>query len=83
MRFKGTIQIQLKHGHSDPEGETAAQSLRDLRFPVQQVHVIKVYEVIFSATSLQQAEQHIDDMCNKLLANPIKDDYAFVVEEMG
>jgi phosphoribosylformylglycinamidine synthase len=83
VQFKGTIQVRLKPGHSDPEGETAAQSLRDLHYAVQEVHVVKSYEVIFTAQSKNQAHQHIEEMCNRLLANPIKDDYAFVVEEMG
>ena len=83
MQFKGTIHIRLKSGHSDPEGETAAQSLRDLRYLVQEVHVVKSYEIIFKARSANQAEQHIEEMCKRLLANPIKDDYTFIVEEMG
>ena len=81
MQFKGTIHIRLKPGHSDPEGETAAQSLRDLRYAVQEVHVVKSYEVIFTAQSTTQAYQHIEEMCKRLLTNPIKDDYAFVIEE--
>ena len=83
MRFKGTIHIRLKPGHSDPEGETAAQSLRDLRYSVHEVHVVKSYEIIFTAQSENQANQHIEEMCKRLLANPIKDDYTCVVEEMG
>ena len=83
MQFKGTIHIRLKPGHSDPEGETAAQSLRDLRYAVQDVHVVKSYEVIFTAQSTHQAYQQIEEMCKRLLANPIKDDYEFVVEDMG
>jgi phosphoribosylformylglycinamidine synthase PurS subunit len=83
LQFKSIIHIRLKPGHSDPEGETAAQSLRDLRYAVQEVHVVKSYEVIFTAQSIHQAHQHIEEMCKRLFANPIKDDYAFVVEEMG
>jgi phosphoribosylformylglycinamidine synthase len=83
VQYKGTIHVRLKPGHSDPEGETAAQSLRDLRYAVQQVHIIKSYEVILTAHSARQAYQQIEKMCKQLLANPIKDDYEFVVEEMG
>lgn len=82
MQFKGTIHIRLKSGHSDPEGETAAQSLRDLRYSVQEVRVVKIYEIVLTATSQQQAEQHVEEMCKRLLANPIKDDYTYNIEEM-
>lgn len=83
MQFKGMIHIRLKPGHSDPEGETAAQSLRDLRYAVHEVHVVKSYEIIFTAQSTNQAYKHIEEMCKRLLANPIKDDFAFDIEEMG
>ena len=83
MQFKGTIHIRLKRGHSDPEGETAAQSLRDLRYSVQEVRVVKIYEINFTASSLQLAERHVEEMCKRLLANPIKDDYTYDIEEMG
>jgi phosphoribosylformylglycinamidine synthase len=83
MQFKGTIHIRLKSGHSDPEGEMAAQSLRDLRYSVQDVRVVKIYEIILTATSQQQAKQHVEEMCKRLLANPIKDDFTYYIEEMG
>jgi phosphoribosylformylglycinamidine synthase PurS subunit len=83
MQFKGTIMIRLKRGHSDPEGETATQSLRDLRYSVQEVRVAKIYEIIFTATTQELAEQHVEEMCKRLLANPVKDDYTYKIQEIG
>ncbi|NIR87247.1 phosphoribosylformylglycinamidine synthase subunit PurS [Candidatus Bathyarchaeota archaeon] len=82
MRYRARIEVSLKPGHSDPEGETTAKSLRELRYPVETVNVSKVYEVYLRANSLKEAEKQADEMCRRLLANPTKDNYRFDVEEV-
>jgi len=82
MRYRVRIEVSLKPGHSDPEGETTAKSLRGLRYPVETVNVSKVYEVYLQAKSLKEAEKQADEMCRRLLANPTKDNYHFDIEEM-
>ena len=82
MKYRVRIEVSLKPGHSDPEGETTAKSLRELRYPVETVNVSKVYEVYLNANSLKEAEKHADEMCRRLLANPTKDNYRFDIEEV-
>jgi phosphoribosylformylglycinamidine synthase PurS subunit len=82
MRFRAHVEVRLKPGHSDPEGETAAKSLRDLKYGVERVRVVKVYEVTFNADSLQRAEEEVEEMCRRLLANPVKDAYHYDVVEV-
>jgi len=82
MKYRAHIEVRLKPGHSDPEGDTAAKSLRGLKYAVERVHVVKVYEVTLDADSLQRAEAAVDEMCRRLLANPIKDLYRFDVVEV-
>ena len=79
--YRVTIEVSLKPGHSDPEGEMTAQSLRELKFSVQKANVRKVYVVVFEAQSKQKAQDMVDEMCRKLLANPTKDNYSFKIEE--
>jgi phosphoribosylformylglycinamidine synthase PurS subunit len=79
--YRARIEVSLKPGHSDPEGEMTAQSLRELKFSVQKANVSKVYVVVFEAESKQKAEEMVDEMCRKLLANPTKDNYSFKIEE--
>ena len=79
--YRVRIEVSLKPGHSDPEGEMTAQSLRELKFSVQKANVSKVYVVVFEAQSQQKAEEMVDEMCRKLLANPTKDNYSFEIEE--
>jgi phosphoribosylformylglycinamidine synthase PurS subunit len=82
MRFQAHVEVRLKPGHSDPEGDTAAKSLRDLKYGVERVRVVKVYEVTFAADSLQRAEEEVEEMCRRLLANPVKDAYHYDVVEV-
>ncbi|MFQ5836641.1 MAG: phosphoribosylformylglycinamidine synthase subunit PurS [Candidatus Bathyarchaeia archaeon] len=81
MMYRAKIEVGLKPGHSDPEGEMTGQSLRELKYSVKSVSVSKVYEVYFEANSKEEAEKQVDEMCRRLLANPTKDDYRFEIEE--
>ena len=81
MRYRAKVEVRLKQSHSDPEGETTAKSLRDLRYEVKQVRVAKVFELVFEAGSLLGARELVEEMCKRLLANPVKDDYQYDVVE--
>ena len=81
MMYRAKIEVGLKPGHSDPEGEMTGQSLRELKYSVKSVSVSKVYEVYFEADSREEAEKQVEEMCRRLLANPTKDDYRFEIEE--
>ena len=81
MRFRLKIEVGLKPGHSDPEGETTARLLKELGYTVEAVNVSKVYGVILEAESREEARVKAEEMCKRLLANPTKDDYAIVIEE--
>jgi phosphoribosylformylglycinamidine synthase len=81
MLYKARVEITLKPGHSDSEGETTTRSLRELGYQVKSVGVSKMYTVMLEANSKSDAEAKVEGMCKKLLANPTKDNYIFQVEE--
>ena len=83
MRYRLKIEVGLKPGHSDPEGETAAHLLRELGYKVETVNVSKVYYVVLDAETSKEAQSKAEEMCKRLLANPTKDNYSIVVEEAG
>jgi len=82
MRYWAKVEVGLKPGHSDPEGETTKQALLGFKYPVKSVGVSKVYEIVLETRSLAEAKRLVDDMCRRLLANPVKDNYRFEIEEM-
>lgn len=81
MRFRLKIEVSLKPGHSDPEGETTARLLKELGYKIEAANVSKVYGVILEAESREEARVKAEELCKRLLANPTKDDYAIVIEE--
>ncbi|MCK5593402.1 phosphoribosylformylglycinamidine synthase subunit PurS [Candidatus Bathyarchaeota archaeon] len=81
MKYQLKIEVRLKPGHSDPEGETTAHLLKELGYKVEKVNVSKIYSVVLDAESEKEAETKAEEMCRRLLANPTKDNYAIVIEE--
>jgi len=81
MKYLARVEVSLKPGHSDPEGETTRQSLSELNYTAHSVSVSKVYEVILEARSLAEAKRQVEELCRRLLANPVKDNYHFKIKE--
>lgn len=73
---KAEIRIGLKHGVADPEGENTRKALELLGFKgVQSVKTIKVFEMELSMDA-DEARAACDEMCRKLLANPVIQTYS-------
>lgn len=83
MKFKARIEVRLRKDEIDPEAETVKKSLIDLNFPVSQVKMAKVYEIVIEAGSRKDAESAAKLMCSRLLVNPTKDEYKAEVVEVG
>jgi phosphoribosylformylglycinamidine synthase len=81
MKYRAKIEVSLKPGHSDPEGETAAQLLKELGYAVNAVNVSKVYAIVIEAETRGEAKEKAEEMCKRLLANPTKDNYTIAIEE--
>lgn len=79
--YSAKIEVSLKPGHSDPEGQMTTQSLKELKFSAKKVNVSKVYTIVFEAKSMQEAKEAVEEMCRRLLANPTKDNYTYTIEE--
>jgi phosphoribosylformylglycinamidine synthase len=76
MRVK--IFVSLKNGVLDPQGKAIERSLHTLGYnEVQDVRVGKYLELAVEADSRAAAELRIREMCDKLLANPVIEDYRF------
>jgi phosphoribosylformylglycinamidine synthase PurS subunit len=81
MKYTAKIEVSLKPGHSDPEGETAARLLKELGYAVNAVNVSKVYTILLEAQTPRETKAKAEEMCKRLLANPTKDNYTIAVEE--
>ena len=81
MKYRAKIEVSLKPGHSNPEGETTARLLKELGYKVEAVDVSKVYTVTLEAATVKEAKAKAEEMSKRLLANPTKDNYTIIVEE--
>ncbi|OGQ78339.1 MAG: phosphoribosylformylglycinamidine synthase subunit PurS [Deltaproteobacteria bacterium RIFCSPLOWO2_12_FULL_60_19] len=80
MRVK--IFVRLKEGVLDPQGKAVERSLHTLGYEeVGDVRVGKYIELEIAAPSRQAAEKRAREMCDKLLANPVIEDYRFEIQE--
>ena len=79
------VYITPKKGILDPQGVAIERSLPALGFDgVTDVRVGKFIELqvaVPDGTPADEAHAEVDEMCRKLLANPIIEDYTFTVDE--
>ncbi len=83
LKFKARIEVMLRGSTIDPAAETIKKSLIDLNFPVTGTKLAQVYDLTLEAKTKKDAEELVQLMCTRLLANPVKDEYGFEVEEDG
>ena len=81
MKYRAKIEVSLKPGHTDPEGNTTQHLLKELGYAVSDVNVSKVYNIQLEASSIRDAKAKAEEMAKRLLANPTKDNYTITVEE--
>lgn len=79
MRVK--IFVFLKDGVLDPQGKAIERSLHTLGYrEVHDVRAGKYLELDLDAPSRSAAELRVREMCDKLLANTVIEDYRFELE---
>jgi phosphoribosylformylglycinamidine synthase PurS subunit len=75
-RVRARVLIRPKAGILDPQGEAVQRALPALGFEgVANVHVGRLVEL-----DVQDASQ-LESMCEKLLANPLVEDYEIVLDK--
>ena len=81
--FLAKIYITLKPTVNDPQGLTIKGALHNLGFTtVASVRAGKYIEIKLTENDLNAAQRHVNEMCKKLLANPIIENYSFELEEI-
>ncbi len=82
QRWQAGVTVMLKPVVNDPQGLAVESGLRQLGYgSVSNVRVGKYIELALIAHDEMEARTKIEEMCDKLLANPVIEDYAYVVDE--
>jgi phosphoribosylformylglycinamidine synthase len=81
--YLAKVYVTLKPTVNDPQGLTIKGALRNLGFDsVDDVRAGKYIQVKIDESSYESAGEQVDEMCKKLLSNPVIENYSFEVEEI-
>jgi phosphoribosylformylglycinamidine synthase subunit PurS len=76
-----TVHIVRRPMIADPEGATIARSLADLGYEeVSAVRTGRTFHLEVDGDDPEHINRRVTEMCQKLLANPVIEDYEVVVE---
>ncbi len=79
--MKAKIHVTLKPGILDPQGKAIEHALESLGFKTAaNVRVGKYMEVELNETDKAKAEAEVKQMCEKLLANTIVEEYRYELQ---
>ena len=82
--YLAKIYVTLKPAVNDPQGQTILGGLRTLGFgTVAQVRAGKYLEVLLEAPTQPEAAGMVTEMCRKLLANPVIEEFRFDLQELS
>jgi phosphoribosylformylglycinamidine synthase subunit PurS len=74
--MKARVLVRLKRGILDVQGSAVKRALEGLGYTdLKELRVGKVIEVEVDATDSTTAAARVEEMCRKLLANPVTEDY--------
>jgi phosphoribosylformylglycinamidine synthase PurS subunit len=80
VRFLVLVDVQLRPGIADPQGQTIERALPALGYSgVSGVRVGKNIRFELDAASPEAAEQEVADMCERFLSNPVIEDVTVTV----
>ena len=79
--LKAEINITLKRTVADPQGLTVKHALESLGYKeLAEVRIGKLVVIKLNFKDKKKAQQQINQMCKKLLANPIIEEYHFKIK---
>ena len=74
--MKFSVTVTLKKDVLDPQGKVVQDTLQNLGMEnLKNIRQGKYFEIELNDTDQNKAEKKVDDMCKKLLANLIIEDY--------
>ncbi len=83
MKYTANIYVTLKEGVLDPQGGAVVNSLHTLGYSeVEEVKVGKYMILELDASNMEVAKERVDEMCRRLLANTVIEDYKYELKEV-
>ena len=82
--YLSCIKVTLRKSILDPQGKTVEHSIQSLGYKnVKDTRIGKYIELKIDAGSENDAKKITDEICKRLLANPVMEDYEFSVIKLN
>jgi phosphoribosylformylglycinamidine synthase len=79
--FRVKVEVKLKPVVLDPQGKTVLTALHNLGYnEVKETRIGKLVELIVKDESVEKVKERVEEMCKKLLANPVIEDFVIEIE---
>ncbi|WP_206831758.1 phosphoribosylformylglycinamidine synthase subunit PurS [Alicyclobacillus fructus] len=83
-QFDVEVKVWLKPSVFDPQGHAVHGALVSLGFEgAGEVRIGKFIQMQLEAEDEEAASRQVEEMCQKVLANPVMETYAFAIRERG
>ena len=77
---RAVVYVKLKDGVLDPQGSTIKRALEDMGYQgIKDIRFGKMFEITFQNSVKSKPEELIDEICRKLLTNPVIEKYNFEI----
>lgn len=81
--FRAKVIIKRRPSILDPQGKAVEKGAQHLGLTnIKNTRIGKYIEFDVLSDNREEAEKEVNNYCNKLLANPIMEDYEFTLEEV-
>ena len=82
--FQAKIVVTLRKSILDPQGKAVEHGIHSLGYRnVEDVRIGKFIELHVDAATKEEAERVAKEACQKLLANPVMEDFSYEVTSLG
>jgi phosphoribosylformylglycinamidine synthase len=82
--FEARVEVTHLPGIADPAGATVERALPALGYTnVSDVHIGKIIRLVVEAADASRAQAEVEEMCERLLANPVIEAYEVTISELA
>ncbi len=83
-KYQARIYVTLRPSVLDPAGTAVQSGLQQMGYQgVESVRIGKYIEMQLTATNEAEAKQQLDEMCDRLLANTVIENYCFELTQLA
>jgi len=80
MKYDAEVKISLKKGMLNPEAATIQRALALLKYRVEETQTLQIIKFTMEGASEEAVRKEVDEMCQRLLCNPVIHNYEIGIE---